>query len=322
MKKFIATFFIASLLILLTCVGIITAIDPYDKLGNNYFNFKTKAVAQSRENKFYMFESSKNNYTAFILGSSAAHRYSTEKINQLTGLRAYNYAVQHSTPIDYLAIVKHILSKSSPKLILLQLDFAALDSTYKVDNRLFNSPLKKFLKEQKHTKSLFDNNHYTLDALRDSFRVIFVNKFGKARHIYLEDGNYIIEKAKKKKIKIRQGNNENYIFAQDRIKILRDVQRICDENKIRLITFSAPLSLDHVKKIKKLKNLNQMHFKFKNEMTRIFKEFWDFENETISEFNDYRYFLDSTHPTKLMSSIVLERILAGKNPNLGIKLTN
>jgi hypothetical protein len=323
MKNFITTFFLSTVLILSICIGLITAIDPYDKLGNNLFGFETKAVAQSRENKFHMFEASKKEYTAFILGSSAAHRYSTKKINELTGLTAFNYAVQHSTPIDYLAITKHILSKSKPKLILLQLDFAAMDATYKVDNRLFNSPLKKYLKEEKKSKQLFDNTNYTLDALRDSFRVIFVNKFGTARHIYLEDGNYIVEQPKKKAIKIRQGNNSSYTFSNERISVLKSIVKICREHDIQLIAFSAPLALDHVKKIESLNHLNKMHAKFNSIMTEIFGSFWDFENLTVAKYNDYRYFLDSTHPSMEMSSIVLERLLGtSNNSKLGIKLTN
>jgi hypothetical protein len=322
MKNFIITFFISSASILSLCIGLITAIDPYNKLGNNFFGFETKAVAQSRENKFHMFESSKKDYTAFILGSSAAHRYSTEKINKLTGLTAFNYAVQHSTPIDYLAIIKHILSKSTPKLILLQLDFAGLDETYKVDNRLFNSPLNKFLKDQKPSKMLFHNNNFTLDALRDSFRVVFVNKFGTARHIYLEDGNYLNEKPKRKAIKIRQGNSIAYRFSIDRVRILKEISNLCKINDIELIAFSAPLSIDHVQKIQSLAHLRNMHIKFKKEMTKVFGSFWDFQNSTISKYNDYNYFLDSTHPSKEMSSLVLD-ILLGKKENhlLGKKLT-
>ncbi len=310
MKNFITTFFLSTILLLSLSVGLIIAIDPYDKLGNNLFNFKTKAVAQSRENKFHMFEASQKRYEAFILGSSAAHRYPTQKVEELTGYKTFNYAVQHSTPIDYLAIIKHILSKSVPKLLILQLDFAGLDETYKVDNRLFNSPLKKYLATESNSKQLFDNSIFTLDSLRDSFRVIFVNKFGKARHIYLEDGNYVKEKKLSGNIKIKQSSHEGFIFSYERLQILKDIKDICAKNNIKLITLSSPLAIGHIQKINSNQEVSKSHQLFKKEMINLFENFWDFENNSMAKYNSTRFFRDSTHPSKEMSEIILSKILA------------
>lgn len=307
--SFIKVFTFSTIILLGTFAGLITAIDPYDKLGNNLFGFETKAVAQSRENKFYMYEASTKPYTAFILGSSAAHRYPTQKLDELTGLLSFNYAVQHSTPIDYLAIIKHILSKNSPKLILIQLDFAALDNSYKVDNRLFNSPLKKYLKEDTNrTKPLFDNSNFTLEALRDSFRVIFVNLFGEARHIYLEDGNYIKEKINKGPVKTRQSGHSKYSFSTERMQVLKNIKELCERNQIKLIVLTAPIAIKHLEKIWKSKKTKKMHQKYKNELRSLFPNFFDFSNESMRKYNSSRYFHDSVHPTKDMSEIILESI--------------
>ncbi len=308
MNSFIKTFFISSILFLTLFVGLIWSIDPYNKLGNNLFGFETKAVAQSRENKFYQLESSKKKYNAFILGSSSAHRYPTQKLNELTGLLTYNYAVQHSTPIDYLAQVKHILSKYNPKLILLQIDFAGLDAKYKVDNRLFNSPLTKFLREKKQVKKIFDNNSFTLDALRDSFRVIFVNTFGKARHIYLENGDYIYSKPKKQPVRIKQGNNLDYTFDYDRLRILLDIQKICIKNNIQLITFAAPVSHGHYAKIQNTPHLKRMYHKYLSELSSNLKDFVDTKELNSRKYDSFHYFHDSVHPSKEMSEIILDYI--------------
>lgn len=320
MNRFIITFTISTIIFLALSIGLITAIDPYDKLGNNFFNFETKAVAQSRENKFYQFESSAKNYEAFILGSSAAHRYPTSKLKELTGLETYNYAVQHSTPIDYLAIVKHILSKAKPKLIIIQLDFAGFDTNYEVDNRLYNSPLKKYLSKTKESNNFFDNTHYTLDALRDSLRVVFVNNFGVARHIYLEDGNYIDEKITEKKVKIKQSTDINFMYAHKREDHIKEIVNLSKIHDFKLIGITSPISTNHFDRISKSKHLLVMHNRYKSSLSKIFDHFYDFQNKSLSKYSNYRYFRDSTHPTKEFSSLVLSRIFSKDNQDIGRKL--
>ena len=141
-------------------LGLIIAVDPYDKLGINAFGFKTKAVANSRENKFYMLENAKPGYEAFIIGSSTAHQYHTEDLERLTGLKSFNYAVQHTTPEDYAAIINHIRSKFSPKLIMLQIGFVELDKNYETDKILYSSPLKDFIGGENKNKYIKNDSLY------------------------------------------------------------------------------------------------------------------------------------------------------------------
>lgn len=307
--NFIKTFTISTLFFIVIFVSIILAVDPYDKLGNNLFNFKTKAVAQSRENKFRLLENSKYNYEAFILGSSAAHRYPTEKLEELTGLKSFNYAVQHSTPIDYLAIIRHIISIQRPKLIILQLDFSAMDENYRVDNRLYNSPLKNFISDKSDKpNTFFENDYFTLEALLDSFRVFQVNTFGKARHIYAEHGNYIYEKIIPHKIKIKQSTNSNYVFSEKRLKLLKEISHIAEREKFKLIIITAPISLTHLNNILSEEKLANIHENFIQQLNKNFPNFINFQTIQIQKFDSYEYFHDSVHPTKNLSEIILEMI--------------
>ncbi len=312
--NFIKIFLLSSFIIITIFGGLIIGVDPYDKLGINFFGMKTKAVAQSRENKYYMFESSKKDYKAFILGSSAAHRYPTKTLKELTGLETFNYAVQHTTPIDYLAIIKHILSKSRPELIILQLDFSGLDKRYFVDKRLYNSPLKKFLKQEEiKDTSLFENNYFTLEALRDTLRVFYVNWFGEARHIYLPDGNYIDEKILIGPVKIKQRHNHNYKFDYSRIEVLKEIQEICDQNQIKLYAIAAPMSYEHLLQIFNDPHVNKIHQKFIQELDGSFTHFTNFQTKEMDKYNSTRYFHDSVHPTKEMSSLILQKTIALDN---------
>lgn len=307
---FIKTFFLTVIFLTGSIIFLIVSVDPYEKYGNNLFGFETKAVAQSRENKFRMLEQSKKSYQAFILGSSAAHRYPTQKLKDLTGLESFNYAVQHSTPIDYLAIVRHILSQHKPKLILLQLDFDAMDEAYKVDNRLYNSPLKEFLKKINKTRTLIEFDYFTLRALSDSFRVFYVNYFGEARHIYAADGNYIHEEIRPHKIKIKQSANRNYSFSFERLEILKDIKDLAKRHGFKFVLFTSPLSYSHIKRIINDPKLKAEHENYLSILREVFPQLINFQNpDLMKKYNSYKYFLDSTHPTKTMSEKVLIELL-------------
>jgi hypothetical protein len=67
------------------------------------------------------------------MGSSSAHRYQTKEINRLTGLVSYNYSTQSATPEDYIAMTRHILTKFSPKLLMLSFDFEVLNTLLSFD---------------------------------------------------------------------------------------------------------------------------------------------------------------------------------------------
>ena len=321
--NFIRLFFIFSTVLTLLFTGLVISVDPYMKLGINVFGFKTKAVAQSRENKYYLYESSKKQYDAIIMGSSAAHRYPTSTVKNTINLETFNYAVQHSTPIDYLVILKHVLSKHRPKVIFLQIDFDALNQFYDVDNRLFNSPLKNFLaSHETRTKPLFDHDYFTLAAIRDSLRVFYVNYFGKARHIYLEDGNYRKELPLKGKVKTRISSSKKYQISNERIEVLKEIQKICDKKQIELIAFSAPLSFEHLKIIKNTLSLKEKHQKFITHLDSVFRNFTNFQSlNKMKDYNSSEYFRDSTHPSLKMSEIILQQLLTSlkdKNNNESI----
>ncbi len=291
-------------------IGLIFAIDPYDRYGINVFGFETKAVAMARENKFYMLENAKKNYEAFIIGSSSAHRYSTKIVKELTGLETFNYAVQHTTPEDYLAITNHILSKYNPKLFIISLDLYLLNENFPTDTRFYTSPLKNYLSTKSAApKSEFDLNYLTLEAIRDSLKVIYVNLKKSARHIYLADGNYNENESATGKVKVTQFSYSNYVFSKKRIEILKQIKSLCMSKNIKLVVFTSPLSLEHYQKIISQPDLKLVLDNFKETIQTIFGNFHDFLKEDLKNYDTTEYFLDSTHPSQKFSSLVLEKLL-------------
>lgn len=312
MKKFILPFILYSIAIFGIFYGLIIAVDPYDKLGINVFGFETKAVASSRENKFYMVERATEKYEAFILGSSTAHRYNTADLKSLTGYESFNYAVQHTTPEDYVAIINHIRTKFDPKLIVIQVAFVDLDKNYKTDKRLYTSPLKDYLETTSAntyiSSDIFSNNYMTLEALRDSFRVIGTNLFGEIRHQYLEHGNYKKEKAPAKKLEVVQFSHHKWKLDQNRVEIFKKIQADCKKAGIDLVIISAPLALAHYQRIQNDAHMRAAFAEYKTSIFGTFEKLYDFTTEDVKNFNTTEYFRNSTHPSQKYSRMILEKI--------------
>jgi hypothetical protein len=314
--NFIKIFFLSSTILTTLLLGFIYSIDPYDKYGINVFGFETKAVAMARENKFNMVEHSKKNYEAFVIGSSSAHRLHTSDVERLTGLKTFNYAVQHTTPEDYLAITRHILTRYRPKLILFQMDLYGLNEHFKTDTRFYSSPLKAYLKmnqEEKSKKDLFDSDYFTLAALSDSFKVIWVNLAGKAKHLYLEDGNYHKEKPVTGKILVTQFSYENYKLSPHRVDLLKEMKKICDQKKVKLVVWTAPYAREHMERIEKNIQLKGTLSLFKQTLIDIFGDLYDFTNLGVTPYNNHTYFRDSSHPTRELFKIILEKVIKGQD---------
>lgn len=319
--RFLTSFIISALVAFSLLYGLILAVDPYNKFNYNLFGFETKAVDFARVNKFNQVEHGQKNYTAFIMGSSSAHRYETATLNELTGLVSYNYSTQSATPEDYLAMTRHILSKYKPKLLIISMDFEVLNKNVETDDMFFSSPLNNYLnempKEEKST-DLFNNSYLTLEAIGDSFKVIGVNLFGNARHAYLEDGNYKREKQPTSgKIPITQYDGRPYEFSEQRIAYLKTLKKLADENGIKVIILTAPLSLEHLNLIEM--NFKPQHEKFKSILVNIFDEVWDFQNQTMAPYDSIQYFGNSNHVSHDFSNHLLRRIF-GKESAPGILL--
>lgn len=309
--KFITLFATTALLLSSALYGLILAVDPYNKFGYNLFNFETKAVDFARVNKFNQVEHGKKDYTAFIMGSSSAHRFDTKALNDLTGLVSYNYSTQSATPEDFIAMTRHIFSKYQPKLLVISFDFEVLNKHFKTDDMFYASPLKNYLTEapaEELEQDLFNNSYLTLEAIGDSFKVIWVNLFGNARHAYLADGDHVRE-PQAKKLQINQfPYSPDYEFDQKRIEFLKTIKKLCDDRGVRVVAFTAPVSIEHLNRITADPFLNQRHQEFKSILKGIFPEFWDFHTPEIEAYSSTRYFQDSNHPTHEFSNMILEKI--------------
>lgn len=315
--KFTSIFFSVSLVLFSLLYGLIVAVDPYNKLGNNFFNLETKAVDFARENKFTQIEYSPKSYEAFIIGSSTAHRFETQELEKLTGFKSYNYAVQSATPEDYLAITRHILSKKTPKMVVFFPEFYGMNKEVEADDMFYSSPLKNYLNGDIETKTeeadskIFKKSYVTTAALNDTFKVLFVNLFGKPKHTYLEDGDHIYEKFEiGKAIPVTQYSYPNFTLSAKRESYLREMKRLLSEKGVKIVVITSPLSFEHLRMIDNDPYLKTQFLAFKNLMTDIFEEIYDINDlKMMSEYNSSEFYFDSNHPTFEFSRTILKDIL-------------
>lgn len=319
MKQFITAFLLSAFFIFAAIYGLILAVDPYNKFGYNVFGFETKAVSFARENKYNQVEHAKKNYTAFIMGTSSAHRYYTKDLNRLTGLESYNYSTQSATPEDYIAMTRHIFTKYRPKLILISFGFEDLNKFTVTDDMFYSSPLKKHLEEvpaEELERDLFNNSYLTLEAIADSVQVIWVNLFGEARHAYLENGDHVVE-PNAQTLLLSQAGYAEYEISQERIGYLKTLKKLCDEQGTKVVVLTTPLSLEHLNIIRNNPKLRPQFEQYKQTLVNIFGELWDFQHDGIAPYNTLEYFRDSIHPTHHLSTIVLEDIFGTAGPKIG-----
>ncbi|MBY0518514.1 MAG: hypothetical protein K2P81_16500 [Bacteriovoracaceae bacterium] len=313
--KFISIFLLSSALLFSSLYGFILSVDPYNKYGFNPFGFETKAVDFARENKFNQIQYRDKKYEAFIIGSSTAHRYETKILKECTGLASYNYATQSATPEDFLAITRHILQTNKPKLFFLVLDFEQLNKNIKTDDMFFSSPLSRFLNstEVQVDEKFLKDAYLSLEALGDSFKVVWVNLFGKAEHAYLEDGDHRREPYSPGPVEVNQFNYPNYVLSEKRIEMLREIKKLSDENHFRLVVITAPYSIEHINRINQDTHLKVQLDKFKSILKETFDEVYDFDVPEIAPFSDRHHFGNSNHPNHDFSNEILKHIFCQRH---------
>ena len=323
---------IFSIMLFIALYTFILSVDPYDKFGFNLWHLKTKAVYSNRDTKFYHIDQLKNQYSFFILGSSRAQYINPDQINKLTNLKSYNYSVVSGQPEDYLVITKHILDKQIPNTILLYLDFKNLNKFNKRTKEFSDAKLVKYFDKNKiiteENRLLFFNKTYmTLTALTDSIRIIFINYFKKGTTQTIKKNGMQIKyhsplyAVPKLQMSYFSKYYDSYTIDNDRISYLKQIKRLCDENKVKLIVSITPVSKEHLNKILKDVNLRNMFFEFKRIITSIFGEAYDFNNYDVVKYDGFHW-IDSVHVTEDFARIITNRTLSKKqhNDKFGYKL--
>lgn len=333
MSYTIKTLIFSAILVFITYIFVLS-VDPYDKEGIDYWNIGTKAVSSAREYKFTHLDSGRNNYKAFIIGSSRVLRMDPELIEKYTGLSAYNYGVENANAEDLLAEVMHVVDKQKPEMIVLFLDFYMMNGYTGTDKRLVQSRLSKYLDKKSTVEKddfklpYFHTAYLTMRALKDSFNLLLFSDENKGDDIYLKNGQHIKEEPEEEpKLAIEYFSNQYNSYRKDevRLEMFGKIKTLCQKNNVKLIVGQTPMNTGHLKKVLEDPKLREMFKTYKRELVKIFGEFYDFNNFSVSAYVEKKYWYDSVHPSENLTKIMLETIFDpeknNSNSDFGILMT-
>lgn len=297
------------------------AIDPYDKYRWNPLGLE-KAVTESRELKFRHIDARRDRYEFFFIGSSRVQRLDPALAGELTGLRGYNYGVENALPEDLLAIARHLLVAQKPKEVFLLLDFYMLSGYIGIDKRLLQSHLKAYLDPAalNDTRRNFlgiERMYFSLEALDDSFTVLWNNWRGIVKKAYEENGRHVVETPPEFPRLAKQYFTSQYVdYRIDRTRVanLAEIKRLLEAAGVKLTVAISPMNKEHLDAVLKDEHLRTMFLAYKREVVNIFREVRDFNNFGVERYDGNPWWFDSVHPSEPLTAIMLKSALGRETP--------
>mgnify|MGYP001766211508 CR=1 FL=1 len=297
------------------------AIDPYDKYRWNPLGLE-KAVTESRELKFRHIDAQRDRYEFFFVGSSRVQRLDPALAEELTGLRGYNYGVENALPEDLLAIARHLLAAQKPKEVFLLLDFYLLNGYIGIDKRLLQSHLRTYLDPAALTDTRrnflgIERMYFSLEALDDSFTVLWNNWRGIVKKAYEENGRHVAETPPEFPRLAKQYFTSQYVdYRIDRTRIgnLSELRRILEAAGVKLTVAISPMNAEHLAAVLADPELRTQFIIFKREVVNIFREVRDFNNSGVERYDGNPWWFDSVHPSEPLTAIMLKSALGRETP--------
>ena len=322
-KKFLITFFVSFLLLLLAAIALNVYVDPRGIFGTNKFPV---VVATARIEKQMLLVAANPKPKALILGSSHCMRFSPEVIENATGLKTFNLSVNSGKMEDFLALLSYATKdlKLKPEMVILG-----------VDPRTFCN-----IEDEGFDKRLISNM-----ALMNNVPLSSLERLNKKVSLYLGTLNLNYHKDLRKSIKLSRRQNlplENYTFEPDgflaweeafnqagalpadsrrdtlisgfsnkRLKYFDIFLDTCKKQNISLKIIITPYSPDYICLVEQsdgsYSHFNRMLVEFLESRNRDnFFELYDFSR--IENYSGVNEFMGIAHPSIRNSTLMLNKI--------------
>lgn len=321
-----------ALILSLLIVGFNLSVDPYDLFSLNLWGVETKAVTSHRFNKWQHINGNPHSYEAFILSSSHGMKLVPEVVQEASGYNTFHYGVSSALPEDYYAIMQHILKAQSPKLVVLVLDFYALNDSIVLDDRLRTSPLFDYLQEDQSQIWLSSwisdrwvlgfKRYFSLDAFLYSVKILYNDKFGvkKSQEVVQAPVN-------KDKVPLCKGyfgaKYRNYKISKKRVDYLKRFKKLADDNGVKLRVIVSPMHTEHFEILYQDQHLRAEFLKFKQKVHDIFPEYLDFNNYAVVNYEEPGNWDDSVHISTRFGPAFTKKVMNSAliSDDFGIKVT-
>ena len=179
--RFIATVLLATAIFLTFILAAAILVDPYGIFG---LRLVEPLVLTNRDEKLSFLRATKPAPDAIIPGSSRVFLIDPNRIERLTGLRAFNASVSYARPEEYLAMTRHIVEDLGikPKLVIVGVNVGELNHDPIDPQTITNSKLRRYLpiskKEQVTTILAVLKERFNPNMVRDIFLALFYRARG------------------------------------------------------------------------------------------------------------------------------------------------
>jgi hypothetical protein len=319
-RRYNSIFLLTALLPLLSVGMFNIAVDPYGV----YNSFSLAGFNQLKPDKwkhqrlFKAIDVTRIKPVTIFLGSSRTNlglnpNYTALKYKQ----PAYNLGLNGANTYETLRYLQHaIKNQKDLKLVILGLDFIMFNQDLGNQTGFEESRLEK----QSLTGQDFINTAFSFDALSLSEKTFQANKESSDRDIYYPNGFMRLGRSQtdrnltefKKSIGVYFTVHSHYKLSPAYLNDLREIVRLCRENKISLIAFISPA---HVTQTEAIYAAGQWQIleQWKREVVKILPvwDFSDYNSITIEPISEkMHHYIDSSHYKEAIGNSILDCILS------------
>lgn len=179
--RFVAIMLLATTIFLAVILAAAILVDPYGIFG---LRLVEPLVLTNRDEKLSFLRAMDPPPAAIALGSSRVFLLDPDRIERLTGLRAFNASVSYARPEEYLAMTRYIVEDLGikPKLIIIGANVGELNHDPIDPQTITNSKLRRYLpiskKEQMATMFAVLKERFNPAMVRDIFVALFYRARG------------------------------------------------------------------------------------------------------------------------------------------------
>lgn len=314
-KKWLLMLPIAVLTALLLCVVFNLLVDPFGVFGDCIFHWDSYDQTNNpRIAKIEYLEKHHEKYDSYIIGSSSAASYSTEKLNAYTGGRFYNLFVYGCNTQDYCDFANYLIENYDVRNLILNIGINEAATLTNDGTGLNDRPHYKVNGDKAsrfYLKYAFADPRYALEKVYSFFAD---TELPQAFDVFdVESGCYDKRVRDVENIGDRALYDERYgaeFACEEQAHVLKEKERciqavkqiraLCEEKNICLTVIFSPVYYGQWEKVEP-----QELQAYRDALAEV-TDYWDFSLSAISM--DERYFYDGTHFRNAVGSMVLAKI--------------
>jgi len=307
----IAVVFIA--VVLSTVYSFNTIIDPFGSR-SWVVEQRLKPIVKERSEKYHYIFNQQNiqKFDSLIMGSSRTMKIVPSNHPQMQ--KCYNFAVSMASNREKLFILNEWLKYKKPHTLYLGVDF--LNFHRDVENP--DQPVEARFIQGNEGNYL---SHYALkmaikslkNSIRNQPETFFesdgsINYYGDDQKIAANQFDFSEQRYQNiaRSIYKERFIDLPYVYTPKSLEYLREIKRLCDVHRIRLIVFIPPEQLEATKMIIDNPQLNQFYQRYKRDIVALFGTVYDFSGGW-EENKDQRNFYDVWHYRSVLGDKMVKK---------------